>query len=75
MDRFWDYLFNEKGYSCDNFNRLMFDKCNNLQPVYNTLPGDDHWDFIGITQELNKFKAMVRWSFPVFNNSADTIRW
>ncbi|RAQ46302.1 factor for adipocyte differentiation [Aspergillus flavus] len=59
MDRFWDYLFNEKGYSCDNFNRLMFDKCNNLQPVYNSLPGDDHWDFIGITQELNKFKAMI----------------
>ena len=59
MDGFWTYLFAEQHYPCDNFNRLMFDSCNKLQPVYDNLPGDGHWDFVGITQELNKFKAMV----------------
>ncbi|KAE8167238.1 hypothetical protein BDV40DRAFT_284981 [Aspergillus tamarii] len=59
MDGFWTYLFAEQHYPCDNFNRLMFDSCNKLQPVYDNLPGDGHWDFVGITQELNKFKAMI----------------
>ncbi|KAB8217239.1 hypothetical protein BDV33DRAFT_232960 [Aspergillus novoparasiticus] len=59
MDGFWKYLFNTPGYSCDNFNQLMFDGCNKLQPIYDNLPGDDHWDFVGVTQELNSIKAQM----------------
>ncbi|KAF4180381.1 hypothetical protein CNMCM7927_001192 [Aspergillus lentulus] len=59
MDGFWKYLFTEQHYSCDDFNKLMFDGCNILQPVYDSLPGDEHWDFVGITQELNSIKALI----------------
>ncbi|GFG10280.1 contactin [Aspergillus udagawae] len=59
MDGFWKYLFTEQHYSCDDFNKLMFDGCNILQAVYDSLPGDEHWDFVGVTQELNSIKALI----------------
>jgi hypothetical protein len=43
------------GWTCKQFTDLFFPcDANELQSVYDGIAGNKHWDFIGITAELNK---------------------
>lgn len=62
LDAFWTYLLGQSDWSCTLVNDLFF-TCdqNRLQSIYDGIAGDEHWDFIGMTGELNGgMKGAVR---------------
>jgi hypothetical protein len=63
LDQFWYYYIQQQSnitQACDGFNNLFF-PCgqNKIQSVYDGIAGNEYWDFLGITQELNSAKGLV----------------
>ncbi|KAF7593226.1 hypothetical protein BBP40_011767 [Aspergillus hancockii] len=56
---FWEHVLQDQNWPCDEFNHMMFNPCNRLQSVYDGLPGNEHWNFAGVTQEINRLKTMA----------------
>ncbi|EFE38231.1 hypothetical protein TRV_07102 [Trichophyton verrucosum HKI 0517] len=72
---FFKYLIQVQGWSCEEFQEHMFMPCNSLQLVYDGLASNRHWDFIGVTAELNIIKTAIggNWEQDIITNADNAL--